>query len=123
VVKDAGREVGRLTVGDHTYLNHYVFIDCHHSITIGNSVLIGPFTYICDYDHSTAHGEKIGAQKQLPTSPVQIGNDVWVGAGVIILKGVKIGDGAIVGAGAVVTDDVPSNAVVVGNPARLLRMR
>lgn len=54
---------------------------------------------------------------------VELGNDVWIGYGALILSGVKIGDGAVVGAGAVVTRDVPPYAVVVGNPAEVLRYR
>lgn len=52
-----------------------------------------------------------------------LGNDIWVGAGVNILRGVTIGSGAIIGAGTVVTKDVPPYAVVVGNPGRIIRMR
>ena len=52
-----------------------------------------------------------------------IGNDVWIGARVIILPGVRIGDGAVIGAGSVVTNDVPSLGVVAGNPAKLIHMR
>lgn len=52
-----------------------------------------------------------------------IGNDVWVGAGAIILSGVNIGDGAIVAAGAVVTHDVPAYSIVGGNPAKVIRFR
>ena len=52
-----------------------------------------------------------------------IGNDVWVGAGVVVLKGVTIGDGAVIGAGAVVTKDVPPYAIAAGNPAQILRYR
>jgi hypothetical protein len=55
--------------------------------------------------------------------PVIVGNDVWVGAGAIILSGVKIGSGAIVGAGAVVVNDVPPYAIVAGNPARIIKFR
>jgi acetyltransferase-like isoleucine patch superfamily enzyme len=52
-----------------------------------------------------------------------IGNDVWVGAGAIILSGVNIGDGAIVAAGAIVTKDVPPFSIVGGNPAKVIRLR
>ena len=54
---------------------------------------------------------------------VVIGNDVWLGLGSIILSGVTVGDGAVVGAGSVVTKDVPSFAIVAGNPARVIRYR
>ena len=50
-----------------------------------------------------------------------IGNDVWIGAGAIILSGVKIGSGAIIGAGAVVVKDVPPYAIAAGNPARVVK--
>jgi tetrahydrodipicolinate N-succinyltransferase len=54
---------------------------------------------------------------------IMIGNDVWIGAGALILSGVTIGDGAIVGAGSVVTHDVPPYAVVGGVPAKIIRFR
>lgn len=58
-----------------------------------------------------------------PRDLITIGNDVWIGAGAIILQGVAIGDGAVVGAGSVVTKDVPPYGIVAGNPARLLKYR
>lgn len=54
---------------------------------------------------------------------VTIGNDVWIGHGAVILPGVSVGDGAVIGANAVVTRDVAAYAIVVGNPARVLRPR
>jgi acetyltransferase-like isoleucine patch superfamily enzyme len=57
------------------------------------------------------------------TGPTVIGNDVYIGVGAIVLSGVSIGDGAVVGAGAVVGKPVPPYAVVVGNPARIIRYR
>jgi acetyltransferase-like isoleucine patch superfamily enzyme len=53
--------------------------------------------------------------------PVVLGDDVWVGAGAVILKGVTVGDGAVVAARAVVTRDVPADTVVAGNPARVVK--
>lgn len=55
--------------------------------------------------------------------PIEIGNDVWIGANAIILDGVKIGDGAIIAAGAVVSKDIPSYAVVAGVPAKIMKYR
>ncbi|WP_010076466.1 CatB-related O-acetyltransferase [Clostridium cellulovorans] len=53
----------------------------------------------------------------------EIGNDVWIGAGANILRGVTIGNGAVIGASSVVTKDVPPYAIVVGNPAKIVRLR
>jgi acetyltransferase-like isoleucine patch superfamily enzyme len=54
--------------------------------------------------------------------PINIGDDAWIGTGVIVFPGVRIGKGAVVGAGSVVTSDVPDSTIVVGNPARTLRI-
>lgn len=54
---------------------------------------------------------------------INIGNDVWIGANCVILPGVTINDGAVVGAGSIVTKDVPKNAIVMGNPARIFKYR
>ena len=122
VVEHRGK-IGKLTIGRNVYVNHYTIIDCHDSISIGNCALIGPFCYICDYDHGTAKDVFVGSQPEGSTDPVMICDGAWLGAGVIVLKGVTIGPGAVVGAGSVVTNDVPPNSIVAGNPARLLRMR
>ena len=53
---------------------------------------------------------------------MEIGSDVWIGGGAIILPGVTIGDGAVIGAGSVVTKDVPAGVVAVGNPCRVVRL-
>jgi maltose O-acetyltransferase len=58
-----------------------------------------------------------------PANPVTIGNDVWIGYRAIILPGVTVGSGSVIGAGTVVSKDVPEYAVVVGNPARIVRYR
>jgi acetyltransferase-like isoleucine patch superfamily enzyme len=96
------------------YFSHGVQILCNCQIVIGDHCMFGPDVIIRDDD---GH-EIIGAVQQ---APIIIGDDVWVGARAIILKGVTIGDGAIIAAGAVVTTDVPPRAIAGGVPARVIR--
>lgn len=91
---------------------------------IGNNVMMGPDCIMYSYSH--AHNRldipmtEQGFEK--PT-PIHIGNDVWIGARVIILPGVTVGSHVIIGAGSVVTKDIPDYAIVGGSPARIIRMR
>ncbi|MBM9594013.1 acyltransferase [Roseitranquillus sediminis] len=107
----------RIEIGARTYVNRHTMFDASLSITVGADVMIGPFCYVTDHDHDTAPGVAPGA---LPLVEVEtiIGDRVWLGAGVTVMKGVRIGDDAVVGAGAVVTRDVAPGARVAGVPAR-----
>jgi acetyltransferase-like isoleucine patch superfamily enzyme len=84
------------------------------SITIGARCAISWDVQVLDTDYH----ELVGSE---PTRPVVIGDDVWIGARAVILKGVTIGDGAVVSAGAMVRENVPARALVGGVPARVLR--
>jgi acetyltransferase-like isoleucine patch superfamily enzyme len=84
--------------------------------------MIGPHCYITDHDHGFARDKAVHEQP-LVGSPVTIGDDAWIGAGAIILKGVSIGEGAIVAAGAVVTKSVVAQAKVAGVPAQQIGTR
>lgn len=89
------------------------------AVTIGDQTQIGPGVQIMTADHprdaqTRATGLEFGR-------PIHIGSNVWIGAAAIILPGVTVGDGALIGAGSVVTHDVPPQATVVGNPARVLK--
>jgi maltose O-acetyltransferase len=110
----------RLVIGNGTYINRFTMVDASESVEIGCNCLIGPFCYITDHDHGIEMGTPI-VQQPLVSGAVRIGNNVWIGAGSIILKGVTIGDGAVIGAGAVVTHSVRSDAKVAGVPARIFR--
>lgn len=91
---------------------------------IGNDVMMGPDCIMYSYSH--AHDRldiPMNLQGFEKPTPIHIGDDVWIGARVIVLPGVTIGSHCIVGAGAVVTKDVPDYAIVGGVPAKVLRMR
>lgn len=112
----------RIIIKEGCYINRYVMVDASECIEIGEDCMIGPFCYITDHDHSFKKCQKVNEQ-ELVGAPVVIGNDVWIGAGAIILKGVKIGDKAVIGAGSVVTKDVPPFSKVAGVPAHQIGTR
>lgn len=91
---------------------------------IGDHVMMGPDCIMYSYSH--AHDRidiPMDQQGFEEATPIHIGNDVWIGARVIILPGVTVGDHVIIGAGAVVTKDVPDYAIVGGVPAKVIRYR
>jgi acetyltransferase-like isoleucine patch superfamily enzyme len=113
-------DAGRIRIGRNTYVNRYTIIDSSERIEIGERCMIGPHCYLTDHDHGHAPGTSV-AEQPLTSRPVRVGDNVWIGAGVVVLKGVTIGDGAVVAAGAVVTKDVPAGAKVAGVPAQPLQ--
>lgn len=99
-----------------------VSIVCHESITIGQYCNIGGNVWIWDTDfHSLDWQIRRKTSAGPSTKPIVIGNDVFVGANTIILKGVEIGDRSIVGAGSVVSKNIPADELWAGNPARFVR--
>lgn len=112
-----------IEIGRGTYIGNDVFISSSLGLRIGEDGLIGLGTTVMDYDGhpiflSDPSAEPVrGGHK----AKVTIGNRVWIGFRCMILKGVTIGDGAIIASHSVVTEDVPANAVVAGNPARIIR--
>ncbi len=104
------------------------FID-DNKIVIGDNALIAPNVQIYTAFHPTNAIDRFGEPKEdgsfefckTQTAPVFIGNDVWIGGGVIIMPGVTIGDNVVVGAGRVVTKNIPSNVIAYGNPCQVAR--
>ncbi len=113
-----------ISIGDNTFINHLcsVWAAPNGRVTIGNDVLFGPGTCVIASNHGTARDRLIREQEGRD-APIIIGNDVWLGANVVVTAGVTIGDGCVVGAGAVVTRDLPSYAICVGVPARPIGQR
>jgi acetyltransferase-like isoleucine patch superfamily enzyme len=116
------RSASKIVIRSGTYINRLSMIAAAQGVEIGRDCMIGPHCYITDHDHAHAPGKLVREQVLVP-DPVRLGNDVWLGAGAIVLKGVTIGDGAVVGAGAVVTKDVPALGKVAGVPARTIGSR
>lgn len=115
-------DAARVTIGDFTFIGALTEIDAALRVTIGAHTLFAPGVFITDHSHNHRASAPIDEQG-ISSSPVVIGDDVWLGAKSIILAGVTIGDGAIVGAGAVVTADVAAGAIVAGVPARVIGRR
>lgn len=105
----------RVKIGNHVSIMYNFVCMSRGGVEIGDDVSIAANTQILTNNHDPEE------HRILLCKPVVIKNNVWIGAGVTILPGVTIGENAIVGAAAVVTKDVPANAVVVGNPARVIR--
>ncbi len=122
--------VGRdVRLGRGTYIASGIL----YSGAIGDFCSIGPNVILGPSEHdprgwtlspveAQSRGET-AASTQLPTDPPRLGNGVWVGANVVVLRGVSIGDGAVIAAGAVVTRDVPDREIWGGVPARLIGSR
>lgn len=126
----AGSSIDRnVVIGRRTRINGPSFLD---PCEIGSYCAIGGRLVVRSGNHLTgylciendAQQRVLGARTVLgPREQVRIGHGVWIGDSVVVCPGVTIGNGAVVGAGSVVTRDVPEYAVVVGNPAKVLRWR
>jgi acetyltransferase-like isoleucine patch superfamily enzyme/glycosyltransferase involved in cell wall biosynthesis len=113
-----------IDIGDGTFVGHDCSFGVAEAVRIGKNCLLAGGVSVRDFDGHPTDAHERRAHRPTPPEairPVVIGDDVWIGAGAIILKGVTIGERSIVGAGAVVTRDVPADSVVAGNPAQIVR--
>lgn len=99
------RDNGKLTFYGNVFVNRNSMIVCRDSITLHDGVTIGPNVTFYDHDHDLKN------KGQIVTAPIEIGKNVWIGAGSIILKGVKIGENSVIAAGSIVTKNVPENMI------------
>lgn len=117
------RDPEKISIGSHTHITNNVILDGRGTLTIGDDVLIGYQSIIMTYARGFRDRDTLIRLQPGSASPVVIGNDVWLGARVVVLPGVTIHDGAVIAAGAVVTKDVPAYAVAAGVPARVIGQR
>lgn len=124
-----------ITIGSDCYIGDESRIWCAKEVKIGDRVLIAhnvnifdtathPINKIERYEHEKIVKEKgmpINLCQNISEDAVVIHNDVWIGCNCIILKGVEIGEGTIIAAGSVVTKSVPSNVMIAGNPAKIVK--
>ena len=106
-----------LEIGGGCYFNDSATVICVGQTRIGRRCAISLNTSILD---GNIHQLTLHGQPRPRSQSVTVGDDVWIGLGATLMPGVKVGDQAIIGAGSVVTSDVPGNAVVAGNPARVI---
>lgn len=118
----------RLIIGNNCHIGDNVHIAAAEKVTLGDNCLLASKIFISDLDHGNYGSGAIVSspetdpnQRPLFTEPVTIGNNVWIGENVCILKGVEIGDGSIIGANAVVTRSIPPCSIAVGAPARVVK--
>lgn len=106
-------------LGNRVYANfNLTLVDDGH-IYIGDYVMFGPNVTVATANHPIEPGLRKKAYQY--NKDVHIGNNVWIGAGVVIVPGVSIGDNSVIGGGSVVTKDIPANVVAVGNPCKVMR--
>lgn len=114
-----------ITIGNHCSIGEYNHITACKKITIGDGLLTGRYVYIGDNAHGGLSWEEANVppvdRNLISKGVIIIGNNVWVGDKATILGGVTIGDNVIIGANSVVTHDIPSNSIVVGLPARVMK--
>jgi maltose O-acetyltransferase len=109
-----------IRIGDNSFLNYdAILMDCA-PITIGNDVSIGPRTQLLTALHPM-EDHQARRERWETAAPITVGDNVWMGGGVIVCPGVTIGSDTVVGAGSVVTKDLPDRVFAAGNPCRVIR--
>lgn len=108
-----------ISIGNNFYANFDCIMLDVCPITIGENTLFGPRVSLLTAAHPLDADVRNSALEF--GQPITIGNNVWLGGGVIVNPGVTIGDNCVIGSGSVVTKDIPENSIAVGNPCKVLR--
>ena len=110
-----------ITIGEDCLIGEYSVIRGQGGVTLGDRVYTSPFTQIIAVNHVFDDPTASFIDQGITAEGITVGDDVWLGANVVVTDGVCIGNGAVVAAGAVVTRDVPAHTVVAGVPAKVIR--
>lgn len=111
-----------IVIGKRTYVGRGVEFNLSKGITVGGDCLIAAGVRFIDHDHGLELGQQMREQAG-PEAAITLGDDVWIGANAIILKGVSVGSGAVIAAGAVVTKSVAAHEIWAGVPAKKVGAR
>lgn len=106
-------------MGEYVYANFNLTLVDDGNIYIGNKVMFGPNVTVATANHPIC--PELREKQYQYNKEVHIGNNVWIGAGAVIVPGITIGDNSVIGAGSIVVKDIPANVVAVGNPCRVIR--
>ena len=117
-IKITGHE--NIRIGERVSIASNVTLHASSPIVIGNDTMIGTGAILTTSTHSYKNNPM---WKEQIARPIDIGENVWIGANAIILPGLKIGNYSVIGAGSVITRHVPEKAIVAGNPARIIKYR
>jgi acetyltransferase-like isoleucine patch superfamily enzyme len=114
---------GRLDVGIDSYINSYTVIGAMKAVSIGNHCIFAAFVSITDATHGIDDLSIPTKRAAIAAKPVAIGDNVWLGSGVMVMMGSRIGNDAVVGARSLVREDLPDRSVSFGTPAKVHRLR
>lgn len=114
---------GSIRIGNNVAINPFTVIYGHGGVLIGNNVIIASHVTIISNNHKFTELTKPICEQGEESKGIAIEDDVWIGAGVIIVDGVRIGKGSVIGAGSVVTKDIPHYSVAVGVPCKVIKTR
>lgn len=117
---EARNTESKIIIGDFVAINNGCSMVVMDQIKIGNHVFIGTNCHFMDADGHHLHPDR--RTEAGASQPIEIGDHVFIGSDVKVLKGVKIGINAVIGNGTIVSKDVPENAVVAGNPMKIIKM-
>ncbi len=117
-----GSPTAEIVIGAGSFLNLGTMIAAQERVEIGDHVMIANGCFVTDADHRFDDTTvPVPWQGFTPKGPTRIGDNVWLGAGVVVTGGVSIGERAVIGANSVVTRDVPARTIAAGVPARVIR--